>query len=78
MGDPVEEPDWLFASSYLAAAEGRAHSALRLAGAAEALSRRGGTYMNEPFIVPLDQRLADAGNDVGPRWRTGSGPRARG
>ncbi|TCM41231.1 BTAD domain-containing putative transcriptional regulator [Kribbella sp. VKM Ac-2568] len=38
----VEDPEWLWAATTLAAAEGRILCALRLAGAAEALSRRGG------------------------------------
>lgn len=38
----IEDPEWLWASTSLAAAEGRVLAALRLAGAAAALSRRGG------------------------------------
>ncbi|RZT12011.1 putative ATPase [Kribbella sp. VKM Ac-2569] len=38
----IEDPDWLWASMSLAANEGRTRAALRLAGAATALSRRGG------------------------------------
>lgn len=38
----IEDPEWLWAAMSLAANEGRTRAALRLAGAAIALSRRGG------------------------------------
>ncbi|MGZ0153298.1 BTAD domain-containing putative transcriptional regulator [Kribbella sp. WER1] len=38
----IEDPEWLWASMSLAANEGRTRAALRLAGAATALSRQGG------------------------------------
>jgi predicted ATPase/DNA-binding CsgD family transcriptional regulator len=54
-GGPVEDPDWLWAASGLAAAEDRLRSAFRLAGAARALGRRGGTHTQ--FIGPLLESL---------------------
>jgi predicted ATPase/DNA-binding CsgD family transcriptional regulator len=54
-GGPVEDPDWLWAASGLAAAEDRIRSAFRLAGAAQALGRRGGTHTQ--FIGPLLESL---------------------
>ena len=42
----VEDPEWLWAATSLAAGEGRTLAALRLAGAAEMLSRRGGGMAN--------------------------------
>ncbi|GAA1564463.1 MULTISPECIES: BTAD domain-containing putative transcriptional regulator [Kribbella] len=41
-GGLIEDPEWLWASMSLAANEGRTRAALRLAGAATALSRQGG------------------------------------
>ncbi|WP_433158915.1 BTAD domain-containing putative transcriptional regulator [Kribbella sp. CA-247076] len=42
----IEDPEWLWAAMSLAASEGRVLSALRLSGAAIALSRRGGRMSN--------------------------------
>ena len=63
-GGPVEDPDWLWAGSGLAEAEDRPRSAFRLAGAAEALGRRGGTHTQlimEPLKASLDSRAARIG-----------------
>jgi predicted ATPase/DNA-binding CsgD family transcriptional regulator len=64
-GGIVEEPDWLWAGAALAAGEGRNEAALRLAGAAQALSRRTGSYINEQFMVELEQVVAEARRRVG-------------
>jgi predicted ATPase/DNA-binding CsgD family transcriptional regulator len=65
-GGVVEEPEWLWAGAGLAVAEGRTQSAFRLAGAAEALRRRGGTHLPEQFIPPLERLLDPAGRTIGP------------
>jgi predicted ATPase/DNA-binding CsgD family transcriptional regulator len=65
-GGIVEEPDWLWAGTSLALTEGRVEAALRLAGGAEALSRRGGSHMNEQFVGHIVPRLERAVGDVGP------------
>jgi predicted ATPase/DNA-binding CsgD family transcriptional regulator len=64
-GGGVEEPDWLWAGAGLAVAEGRTRSAFRLAGAAEALRRHGGTQLPEQFIPPLERLLDPAGRTIG-------------
>jgi DNA-binding CsgD family transcriptional regulator len=66
MGGVVEEPDWLWAGASLAAAEGRVRSALRVAGGAEALSRRSGSHLNESIMSALRPRLDDARRELGP------------
>lgn len=63
----VVEPDWLYAGAALAAGEGRSHAALRLAGAADALSRRTGSHLNEPFMASLDPLLDQSRRQVGAR-----------
>lgn len=65
VGGVVEEPDWLWASCALAAGEGRIRSAYRLAGAAEALGRRGGSLLNEQFEAPIERLLERAGHRLG-------------
>lgn len=61
------EPDWLYAGAALAVGEGRTHAALRLAGAAEAVSRRTGSHLNEPFMASADPLLHQARRQVGSR-----------
>ena len=63
-GGVVEEPDWLWAGSGLAEAEDRLRSAFRLAGAAEALGRRGGTH-TLVIIRPLETSLDAAARRIG-------------
>ncbi len=65
-GGIVEEPDWVWAGAALAANEHRARAVLRLAGAAESLSRHGGTHLNEPFLRPFQPLLERAREEVGP------------
>ncbi len=65
MGDLLAVPDWLWAGCALALSEGRPHAALRLAGGAEALGRRGGSYLNEQFMAPLRTRVEEAREEVG-------------
>jgi DNA-binding CsgD family transcriptional regulator len=65
-GGIVEEPDWLWAGTSLALTEGRVETALRLAGGAEALSRWGGSHMNEQFVGHVEPRIERAVGDVGP------------
>jgi predicted ATPase/DNA-binding CsgD family transcriptional regulator len=63
-GGAVEEPDWLWAGAGLAEAEDRVRSAFRLAGAAEALGRRGGTH-TLAVIRPLEASLESAARRIG-------------
>jgi predicted ATPase/DNA-binding CsgD family transcriptional regulator len=49
MGGFDEDPGWLWAAIALASAEGRYRSALRLAGAVEAVARRDGLRFHEQF-----------------------------
>jgi predicted ATPase/DNA-binding CsgD family transcriptional regulator len=65
-GGIVEEPDWVWAGAALAANEHRARALLRLAGAAESLSRQGGTHLNERFLRPFLPLLEQARNELGP------------
>lgn len=44
-----DDPTWLWAAISLAGAEGRHRSAIRLAGAEEAIAQRHGIHMHEPF-----------------------------
>jgi predicted ATPase/DNA-binding CsgD family transcriptional regulator len=64
-GGIVEEPDWLWASAALAAGEGRNEATLRLAGAAQALSRRTGSHINEQFMDSLDDVVTQARRHLG-------------
>jgi predicted ATPase/DNA-binding CsgD family transcriptional regulator len=64
-GAPIEQPDWLVAGCGLAVAEGRLRSALRLAGAAEALTRRGGTHVSAQFFPPLKALLGSVDGRIG-------------
>jgi predicted ATPase/DNA-binding CsgD family transcriptional regulator len=62
-----EDPGWLWWTAVaLASGEGRYHSALRLAGAAEAIARRDGLYLHEQLrrqVQPwLDRAKADVGS----------------
>ena len=66
MGGAVEEPDWLWASASLAMAEGRLATGLRLAGAADTMSRRTGSYLNEQFLVFLEPMVDEVRLTVGP------------
>jgi predicted ATPase/DNA-binding CsgD family transcriptional regulator len=65
MGGVVKEPEWLWASAALALSEGRTRSAVRLAGAAQAMSRSG-SHMNEQFTAPLQDGLDSARESLGP------------
>jgi predicted ATPase/DNA-binding CsgD family transcriptional regulator len=65
MGGPIEEPDWLWGGTALALSEGRLHSALRLAGAARALTERSGGHLLEPLQVPVQRRLDRARAKLG-------------
>ncbi|MGC4943048.1 ATP-binding protein [Kribbella sp. DT2] len=62
----VEDPEWLWAATSLAAAEGRVLSALRLAGAAERFSRRGGR-MPAPMTEHCRAAVDRTRNEVGAR-----------
>ncbi|MGH9213259.1 MAG: ATP-binding protein [Acidimicrobiales bacterium] len=62
----LEEPDWLWAGTSLALSEGRKHTAFRLAGGADALSRRVGSYMNEQFTNVLASGLDELAGALGP------------
>ncbi|MGH9209142.1 MAG: LuxR C-terminal-related transcriptional regulator [Acidimicrobiales bacterium] len=66
MGGVVEEPDWLWAGAQLAASERRLHTALRVAGGAEALSRRSGSHLHERILAALSPRIDDVRAEVGP------------
>jgi ATP/maltotriose-dependent transcriptional regulator MalT len=71
-GGPVEEPDWLWAGSGLAVAEDRPRSAFRLAGAAEALGRRGGThtqFTTAPLRTALDSLVGRIGKATADRLK---------
>jgi DNA-binding CsgD family transcriptional regulator len=59
--------EWLWAGFALAVAEGRDQTALRLAGGAEALSRRRRRNgSEEPVLVPLEPLLERARREAGP------------
>ena len=63
-GAAIGDPDWIWGGCHLAVSEGRLRAALRLAGAAEALERRGGTQSAEPVVSGLCRdavRTASAG-----------------
>jgi DNA-binding CsgD family transcriptional regulator len=62
----IEDPEWLWASMSLAASEGRALAALRLAGAAIALSRRGGR-MSDVTTIYCDAIVERLQQQVGNR-----------
>jgi predicted ATPase/DNA-binding SARP family transcriptional activator/DNA-binding CsgD family transcriptional regulator len=62
----IEDPEWLWASTSLAASEGRALAALRLAGAATALSRRGGR-MSDTTTIYCDAIVDRLRQQVGAR-----------
>ncbi|MFI6674682.1 BTAD domain-containing putative transcriptional regulator [Kribbella sp. NPDC050470] len=62
----IEDPEWLWASMSLAASEGRELASLRLAGAAIALSRRGGR-MSDVTTVFCDATVARLRQRVGAR-----------
>jgi predicted ATPase/DNA-binding CsgD family transcriptional regulator len=64
-GGIVGEPDWLWATTALAANEGRYRAALRLAGGADAVSRTGGANLNEQFMLHLYPLLERARREVG-------------
>jgi DNA-binding CsgD family transcriptional regulator len=64
-GGVVGEPDWLWAGTGLAIAEGRVEAALRLVGGAEALRQRGGARLPDHFIPPLDEVVDHAGRTIG-------------
>ncbi|MBB5836395.1 ATP-binding protein [Kribbella italica] len=66
----VEDPDWLWAATSLAAAEDRVLSALRLAGAAERFGRRGGRMpatMTAHCRAVVDRLRAEVGADTATR-----------
>jgi DNA-binding CsgD family transcriptional regulator len=65
MGGVIAGPDWLWAGAGLAISEGRTRAALRLAGAAEALSHRSGLHVPEQLIVDLGAALDRAREQVG-------------
>lgn len=65
-GPPLADPDWLWAGSHLAAVEGRAPAALRLAGAAENLAR-GGKLAGPTMKALCDRGTARARARVGAR-----------
>jgi DNA-binding CsgD family transcriptional regulator len=65
MGDLLAVPEWLWAGCALALSEGRPHAALRLAGGADALGRRGGSHLNDQFMNPLRTRVEEAQREVG-------------
>ncbi|TCC23110.1 hypothetical protein E0H58_22430 [Kribbella speibonae] len=62
----IEDPEWLWASMSLAASEGRVRASLRLAGAAAALSRRGGR-MSDATTVHCDAIVERLRQQVGGR-----------
>ncbi|MEV0798408.1 BTAD domain-containing putative transcriptional regulator [Kribbella sp. NPDC050281] len=62
----IEDPEWLWASTSLAASEGRSLAALRLAGAATALSRRGGR-MSDTTTIFCDAVVERLRQQVGAR-----------
>jgi predicted ATPase/DNA-binding CsgD family transcriptional regulator len=59
------DPDWIWGGMALAVNEGRYRSALRLAGGAEALSRRSGNYINQQFMARVRAQLERARAQVG-------------
>jgi DNA-binding CsgD family transcriptional regulator len=65
VGGDTEEVTWLWIAAGLAANEGRFESALRLAGAADAWSRRHGGETAERFMISLEPLLERAGQAVG-------------
>jgi predicted ATPase/DNA-binding CsgD family transcriptional regulator len=67
LGGKFEDPGWLWWTGVaLASGEGRYHSALRLAGAADAIARRDGLQLHEQLrrqVQPwLDRAQADVGS----------------
>ncbi|WP_350275347.1 BTAD domain-containing putative transcriptional regulator [Kribbella sp. HUAS MG21] len=62
----IEDPEWLWASMSLAASEGRVRASLRLAGAATALSRRGGR-MSDVTTVHCDAIVERLRRQLGAR-----------
>lgn len=65
-GGLLEDPEWLWAGTSLAVSEQRAVAALRLAGAATALSRRGGR-MPDTMTALCDAAVRKARRQVGAR-----------
>lgn len=66
LGGLHEDPIWLGAAMALASAEGRYRTALRLAGAADAIARRDGLRFQEPFGQHMRPWLERAQAQVDP------------
>ncbi|WP_194240267.1 tetratricopeptide repeat protein [Amycolatopsis sp. YIM 10] len=62
----VDDPDWLWAASGLAANEGRTRAALRLAGAARAVHDRG-SRMPDTLMIFSEEAVDRARREVGDR-----------
>jgi DNA-binding CsgD family transcriptional regulator len=65
-GAVADEPDWLWAGALVAASEGRARPALRLAGAADALGRRRTGHLRRHAAAALAPWLDGARRELGP------------
>jgi DNA-binding CsgD family transcriptional regulator len=67
LGGRYEDPGWLWWTAVaLASGEGRYHSALRLAGAAEAVARRDGLLLHERLRLQVQPWLERARAGIGP------------
>jgi predicted ATPase/DNA-binding CsgD family transcriptional regulator len=67
LGGSYEDPGWLWWTGVaLASGEGRYRSALRLAGAADAIARRDGLQLHEQLRRLVQPRLERARAEVGP------------
>jgi predicted ATPase/DNA-binding CsgD family transcriptional regulator len=67
LGGHYEDPGWLWWTGLaLASGEGRYHSALRLAGAAEAIARRDGLHLHDHLRKQLQPWLERAQSQVSP------------
>jgi predicted ATPase/DNA-binding CsgD family transcriptional regulator len=65
--DIAAEPDWLWSAVRLAANEGRTRAALRLAGAAHDLARRGGNLPTVLLTGDVDELVNDLRAHTGPQ-----------